>query len=117
MLAAGEQRAGADLAMLRAQQTGHYVRGLRVADPEVQVQLASELELDVARFRARLPTLDPRPAFTQAQALMRELGVQGFPACFLEQGGRYAAVPPQDWFGNPGGYLGALQGTLAEPMH
>ncbi|MFM1887491.1 MAG: hypothetical protein RL026_2648 [Pseudomonadota bacterium] len=117
VLAAGEQAAGADLGMLRAQQTGHYVRGLRVADPAVQVTLAEELGLDVPLFRERLKSLDPRPAFARAQSLMRELGVQGFPACFLEQRGRYTAVPPQDWFGNPSGYLGALQGTLSESMH
>jgi len=117
VLAAGMMRHGADLQMLRALQSAHYVRGLRIVDSEVQSLLAGELGLDTAVFQQQLKVANAPQAFAQAQVLMKQLGVQGFPACFIEQNGHFTAVAPQDWFGDSGGYLGALQAALSEPMH
>jgi putative protein-disulfide isomerase len=117
VLAAGALRAAADLEMLRAIQSAHYVQGEHVIDADTLLRLASALGLDPTAFAA---TLDPAAAdahMARTQRLMQRLGVGGFPAVFIERDGQFAELAPQGYFGNPAGFVTAIQAVGRKTLH
>ena len=117
VLAAGSLRAGADLEMLRAIQTAHYVDGAHVTEAATLERLAKQIGLDVEAFRA---ACDPDKAdahMIETQRLMQRLGVGGFPAVFIENDGRFSELSPQGWFGDPAGFVAAVQASGRKVLH
>lgn len=117
VLAAGALRPGADLEMLRAIQTAHYVGGEHVVEPETLLRLANGLGLDTAAFSTALDPAIADAHIAGTQRKMQQLGVNGFPAVFIEQGGQFAELPPQNYFGNPAGFVAALQAAGRQTLH
>jgi putative protein-disulfide isomerase len=110
-------RKGADLLLLRALQKAHYEAGEHVTEQDTLLRLASELDLDSATFAAVMSAAKPKAHIAQSQAMMNQLGLQGFPATVVETASSYTAIAPQDWFMRPKGYVAAIQAALGERMH
>jgi len=117
ILAAGKLRKGADLLLLRALQKAHYETGEHVTESETLLRLASDLGFDSATFSAVMSAAKPDAHIAQSQAMMNQLGLQGFPATVVETASSYTAIAPQDWFMRPKGYVAAIQAALGERMH
>ncbi len=117
VLAAGTLRPGGDLVMLRAIQRAHYIDGAHVVQRETLLRLAIAEGFDAVAFAAARDAAAPEAHIAESQALMRKLGVTGFPATFVEHRGSFTEVSPQDYFANPGGYVAAIQAALGEPLH
>lgn len=117
VLAAASLQEGADLRMLRALQTAHYVQGAHTTEQAVQLRLAAELGLDPKAFMAALDLAKARAHIEQSQGLMQRLGVKGFPTTLVESRSGFTLVPTQDWFGKPEGFVGAVQAALGERLH
>ena len=117
VLAARSLRPGADLEMLRAIQTAHYVGGEHVVERETLLRLANGLGLDAAAFSAALDPAVADAHMSSTQRKMEQLGVSGFPAVFIEQAGQFAELPPQNYFGNPAGFVAAIQAAGRQTLH
>ncbi len=117
VLAAGALRPGADLELLRAIQTAHYVGGEHVTEAATLERLATQIGLDAAAFRAKAQPDVADQHMADTQRLMQRLGVSGFPAVFIEQDGRYSEIAPQGWLGDPAGFVTAIQTSGRKTLH
>jgi putative protein-disulfide isomerase len=103
--------------MLRAIQSAHYVDGEHVIEADTLLRLAQGIGLDADAFRN---TLDPQATdehMQQSQRLMQRLGVGGFPAVFIERDGRFSELGPQGYFGDPAGFVTAIQASGRKTLH
>ncbi len=117
VLAAGNLQPGADLRMLRALQTAHYVEGAHTTEQAVHLRLAVGLGLDAKAFMSALDLAQAKAHIAQSQTLMQRFGVQGFPTTLVESRKGFTLVPAQEWFGKPEGFVAAIQSALGERLH
>ena len=85
--ARGQGGANGD-AMVRAVQQAYYLDARNPSERDTLVALAEEIGLDTDRFEADLDSAETRAAHDAEMALVRRLGVRGFPALVLADGGR-----------------------------
>ncbi len=103
MLAA-EAMAGRGLDMLAQLQVAHYVEGRRIADRAILIDVAATLGLDPAAYADALDHQSGdavRAHFHATQALMAQVGAQGFPSVVLETGGVLKNVNLASYLGRP----------------
>lgn len=73
-------------------QRAFYAEGVDITDPEAQTDLAREVGLDADGFAAALGSKEIHDATWQEFGQVRSIGVSGFPALLLLQGGRPAPI-------------------------
>jgi putative protein-disulfide isomerase len=117
VLAAGRLREGADLEMLRAIQVAHYVEGAHVVEQETLLRLAEQIRLERADFAQALDPAAADAHMAESQRLMQRLGVGGFPAVFIERDGHFSELAPQGYFGDPAGFVAAIQASGRKTLH
>jgi putative protein-disulfide isomerase len=103
MLAA-EAVGGRGLDLLARLQQAHYVEGRRIADRPVLEEMAASIGLDRAEFTEALGDVEGETVqshIAQTRALMRRLGVAGFPSFALERDGRWSPVEAGEFLGRP----------------
>ena len=108
VLAAESIRAGAGFEMLKGIQHAHYERGLKVVEPEVLGQIATEIGLEAEAFAAALTEVDADAHIAASRRLMAQIGAQGFPAFVLEIGDRWFGVPNREFASDPQGFASWL---------
>ena len=108
VLAAGRLRPGADLEMLRAIQSAHYVDGAHVTETATLEGLAKQIGLDVTAFQAAVSPDKADEHMVDTQRLMQRLGVGGFPAVFIEQSPHPILTASIEECAPPGGQVWAL---------
>ncbi len=109
---AAEQAAGRGLDFLDAVQTAHYLDGRRVADVSVLEEIARELGLELPTFQASYESCRGERThahFAQSQALLAEVGGNGFPTFVLEREGNFAVMDYDPYFRDPAGWQRALR--------
>jgi putative protein-disulfide isomerase len=117
VLAAGSLRDGGALAMLRAIQKAHYERGLHVVQQSTLLLLAAQEGFAPEAFAAALDVQQADAHIAQTQALMRRLGVDGFPSVFVETEGEFRELAPQGFFGNADGFINAIRTSGRKTVH
>lgn len=113
ILAAGAIRPDAELAMLHAIQHAHYVEGRRVVEPAVLADVAEAIHLDRKAF---VDALDAAPVdlhIARTRDRMQRHGLRGFPGFLLENGGTFARVQHEPFYGQPQAFLRAVTARLA----
>lgn len=86
---------GLGLAMLEKIQAAHYQHGMKVAEQQVLIALATELGLDATKFAQRFAELSPAATaqhIQQSRELLAQVGGNGFPSFVLEQPGQALQV-------------------------
>jgi putative protein-disulfide isomerase len=83
----------AGLTMLRAIQHAHYERGRHVVRETTLKEVAGEIGLEVAAFTEALKAVPVDDHIAESQALMSNVGAQGFPTFVLQIGNDWFAVP------------------------
>jgi putative protein-disulfide isomerase len=96
----------AALSMLRGIQHAHYERGRHVVRETTLKDIAGEIGLDVAAFTEALKAAPVDEHIAESQALMNNVGAQGFPTFVLQIG--------NDWLAVPHGRFASTPGKLAE---
>jgi putative protein-disulfide isomerase len=94
------------LPMLRAIQHAHYERGRHVVRETTLAEIAGEIGLDVAAFAEASKVVPVDEHIAESQALMSNVGAQGFPTFVLQIG--------NDWFAVPHGRFASTPGKFAE---
>jgi putative protein-disulfide isomerase len=117
VLAGGSLRPGGDLAILRAIQKAHYLRGEHVVEPETLLRLAGQEGFDPVAFKAAMSPSETDAHMALTQTLMRRLGVGGFPAVFVETQGEFRELAPQGFFKNPDGFVNAIRTSGRKTLH
>lgn len=77
------RRQGHDIAMTRAIQEAYYLNARNPSDRETLLALAQELGLDSARFARDLASTGVEAEFQEEMALVRRMGIRGFPGLVL----------------------------------
>lgn len=114
MLAA-DALAGRGLDLLARMQKAHYVEGRRIAERDALVALAAEIGLDRAAFAQALQQAEGDAVaahVADTRRLMARLGVEGFPAFALEQGGEFTLLDAAGFIGHPEALREALRKRL-----
>jgi len=106
---AAQAMGGRGLDMLRAIQSGHYVHGKHVVRADVLRELAAGIGLDPDEFATKLAEAPVDRHIAETRSVMGRIGANGFPTFLLEVDGAYAAVPHQQFAGNPEGFVDWLQ--------
>lgn len=88
VIAAGLQ--GQLAPMIDAIQRGYYLRAMNPSNLDMLEQMAEELGLDVARFRADMAGDEVAELFSQQLQLTSRMPVQGFPSLVLSVAGEGA---------------------------
>lgn len=92
VVAARRQDARYDIAMTRAIQEAYYLQARNPSERKTLVALAAELGLERERFETDLDSDDVRTEFEQEMALVRRMGIRGFPGLMLVGDGWGAEV-------------------------
>ncbi|MBC8797188.1 DsbA family protein [Shewanella algae] len=126
-----EKAVGQGLALLEILQRGHYVQGLRLAEPEVLLQLLKELPSLQALGREKLASdltavmeansagqISPLAShIAQSRAMMAKLGLAGFPSLVLESEiGEWHPVPLNRFYGQTEAMLGWFDSSFARQL-
>ncbi|MFZ4284868.1 DsbA family protein [Variovorax sp. HJSM1_2] len=110
---AAEALAGRGLDMAHAVQHAHYVDGLRIAEPEVLVRVATGLGLDAQAFRtayAQSEGAATQQHFADSRRLLAQVGGQGFPTFVLAlPDGTARVLDIGPWLGRADGWQVELQ--------
>ena len=112
VLAAESIDAEKGLEMLHGIQHAHYERGLKVVEPGVLLQIASEIGLDRAGFEAALGKVDAAAHITNTKRLMQQIGANGFPTFLLQIADQWFAVPNRQFASDAEGFAGWLSEML-----
>jgi putative protein-disulfide isomerase len=112
VLAAESIDAQKGLEMLRGIQHAHYERGLKVVEPEVLLQIASEIGLDPAQFEVALGKVDAAAHITNTKRLMQQIGANGFPTFLLQIADQWFAVPNRQFASDSEGFESWLSEML-----
>jgi len=88
VIAATEQDASFEEAMITAIQHAYYKHAKNPSDDDVLIELAGEIGCDVSRFKQSLHSLITVSTFNDHLRLTQRLGAQGFPSLFLEPIGK-----------------------------
>ncbi len=86
VLAAKQQRATCEAAMIEAIQMGYYQQAMNPSLPETLCACAHEVGLNVEQFRTDLASAEIEQALQRDLHLTRELGVNSYPSLRLVQG-------------------------------
>lgn len=89
VIAARQQHAESEPAMILAIQQAYYLRAMNPSDDDTLISLAGEIGLDGVRFATDLNAPATRQQLEQEILLGRSIGAEGFPALILEHQGRY----------------------------
>lgn len=108
VLAAGVFREEAAIAMMNAIQTAHYVRGKRVVNASVLLELAAEIGLAADPFSEALASVPVEEHIRETRRWMQELGLHGFPSFVLERHGELIRVQHENFYGRPERFLEAV---------
>ncbi len=108
ILAAGTLRCGADLAMLHAIQTAHYIQGRRVVDTSVLVSLARQIELEPQAFIEAFDACRVEDHIQNSRHLMSRFGLHGFPGFVLEHQSVHMRVTHEPFYGKPDAFVRQL---------
>jgi len=108
VVAAGAIRDDADLSMMHAIQTAHYLRGKRVVEASVLLDLAVEIGLAADAFERAVESTPVDEHIRQTRRWMQELGLHGFPSFVLEREGAFIHVRHDIFYGKPERFLGAV---------
>lgn len=101
---AAQQLVGRGAEMLERIQRAHYVEGRRIAEPAVLAELAADLGIDAAAFRAAFERWNGQATLdhiAHSRALLAEVGGQGFPTFVLERDGQRQLVDSAAFLGRP----------------
>jgi putative protein-disulfide isomerase len=101
---AADQLGGRGLDLLARLQTAHYAEGLRIADRDVLIELAQEIDLAREPFAAAFDALAGAPTeahFAQSRHFLHEIGGNGFPTFALEVGRQLELVASAPFLGKP----------------
>ncbi|NLR75660.1 DsbA family protein [Leeia aquatica] len=109
VLAAGALRNGADLDMLHAIQTGHYVQGRKVVEEGVLANLAIQIGLAADDFATTIRNIHVAEHIHNSRHLMTLHGIKGFPGFVLEHEGRFTRVRHERFYGNPEAFATELR--------
>ncbi len=88
VIAAREQGEACDDAMVRAVQRAYYLDARNPSERDTLVALAGEIGLDTGRFEADLDAAETCAVHDAEMALVRRLGIRGFPSLVLAGDGR-----------------------------
>jgi putative protein-disulfide isomerase len=83
----------AEKEMILALQQAYYLRALNPSDADTHLQLAKELELDVAQFEQDLTSEKLQNVFETELKYAHSLPIQGFPSMVLIQEQKAYSVP------------------------
>ncbi len=89
VIAARQQDAAAETAMILAIQQAYYLRAMNPSDDATLIDLAGEIGLDEARFAGELNAPATQQQLEQEMGLGRAIGADGFPSLVLEQQGQH----------------------------
>ena len=109
---AAEQVSAAGLDMLARLYEAHYLEGRRIAEDRVLLELAREINLDVAAFPNALAALrgaSIRTHFAESRELLNRAGGRGFPTFVLEHNGTLERLDHTPYFGRPEAWQAALR--------
>lgn len=111
VLAAGGMEGGADLRMMHAIQSAHYVDGRHVVQAAVLAEIAESIGLSRDDFLDALDAVAVDHHVDRTRRLMQQLGMGGFPSFALEQNGTFIRVQHEAFYGRPHAFLQALTVT------
>lgn len=112
---AADTLAGRGLDMFAALQRAHYANGRRIADTDVLLDVAVELELDREAFASAFAAQDDATLarhFADSRQWLARVGGSGFPTFALEIDGQLAPVDPGRYVGQPDAWRDALRTRL-----
>lgn len=93
VIAARQQRQGADVEMIRAIQDAYYREARDPSDINTLAQLAGEIGLDTGRFTRDLAAEQIDNCLQEEIRFARELNVDSFPSLVLEVQGSRRSIP------------------------
>jgi len=114
VLAAESIEASKGLEMLRGIQHAHYERGLRVVEPDVLRQIASEIGIEPQAFEQALAGVDAGAHISNTKRFMHQIGSQGFPTFVLQIGEQWFAVPNRQFAADAEGFARWLEQMLEQ---
>ena len=98
--------------MLARLYEAHYLKGRRIADQAVLIELAREVGLDRAAFSEALSTLRKAGLsahFADSREFLSKTGGRGFPTFVLERNGTLERLDHTQFLGRPESWQNALQ--------
>lgn len=113
VLAAGVMRTDADLDMLTAIQTAHYVSGRHVTEEATLIDLATAIDLSPDEFTTVLRNVQVDAHITQTRRLMTALNLRGFPSFLLQVGETLTPVQHEHYYANPHAFVDAVHQAAA----
>ncbi len=115
VIAARRQDAAFEKTMNTAIQRAYYTQARNPSDEKTLVELAEEIGLDVAAFRAALRSEDVNRELEAEMALAREMDVDSFPALVYRDRNGIRPIPLD--YTDPEPMLRAIDTALARSMH
>ena len=114
ILAAGTLRPGADLAMLHAIQTAHYVHGHPVTAEPTLLSLVQAIGLDASAYKDALAAVQIDAHIRDSRNWMARFNQHGFPGFVLQDGDRYLPVRHESFYGKPDAFVHALRTVASQ---
>lgn len=108
VIAAREQGAGHEEAMILAIQQAYYLQSRNPSDEQTLIELATETGLDPSAFTHALRATGTQAQLDSEMVLARGMGVESFPSLVIEQDGMYRRIV-HDYL-NPDGVLRQVAG-------
>ncbi len=93
VIAARNQGAQCEWAMVFAIQNAYYLQARNPSDDATLIDLAVSLELEQGRFVDELNSIETQRELDRQIEFARLVGVTGFPSLVLENDGRYTSIP------------------------
>jgi putative protein-disulfide isomerase len=90
--------------MLQAIQHAHWEHGRHVVEPDVLHELAIGIGLDPDDYARALAAADVDAHIGSTHLMMREFGIQGFPAFVLQRGDQWIIAENQRYLSDPAGF-------------
>jgi len=113
VLAAGAMKDGAELTMMHAIQTAHYVAGKQVVTAATLSELAGEIALSPGEFDEVLEAIPVDEHIQATRRWMHELGLRGFPSFVLQRDTELIQVQHEPFYGKPKGFVRAIHAAMA----
>jgi putative protein-disulfide isomerase len=110
VIAARQQGAESEPAMILAIQEAYYLRAMNPSDDATLIALAEEIGLDRARFSGALNDPTTQGQLEQEIALGRSIGAEGFPSLVLEHAGQHHRLAYD--YRDPAPVLAQIEGWL-----
>lgn len=110
VIAARQQAAALETAMILAIQEAYYLRAMNPSDNATLVGLAGEIGLDATRFSRDLDAAVTQQRLEQEIEVARSIGAEGFPSLILEHQGHCRRLDYD--YRDPAPVLAQLEGWL-----